>query len=656
MKILIITASISLLFLAMPQTAQAQKDGGAQFVILDNSYNPTVGFSTSKVEKQRCAFLVSKTLMDHEEALAVRVAHVHEPTFFGHATLEENGWLYITTSRIIFVVEAGDKSHGFELPRTTLDDKPAITEDGRFSGLKIRLRQKLQPSNSKEQKFNIYISGERKCDVDSGPYTKFVARAVNNFKDAMAEFEQLTASLKQSSRMKFSSRPIAPIGKSTNPVAASASAGESIKNQPQNPFEPPNPYNSVELKGPSYTGEGKKIFGGIGPANPTAEQILKFLENPKTSKEFFGKALAYYELRNYDMAIANFDKGLELAPQEASGYLGRGLVFNTKKDYDRAIADFGKAIQLEPTTDAYFLRGEAFLAKGEYDPAIADYDKVLQLDPQRVRTYLQRAGAHYHKGDSDRAISDVDKLIQVAPTATAYSLRGLAYSTRGDYEQAIADYTRAIQLDPEEKDILFFRGDAYFRTGDYERAISDFDNAIKLNPNDTHSYRVRGMAYSHKGDHDRALADLDRVIQLSPQDAEAYISRGIAHARKNDIDRAFLDFDKAVQQSPANDIAYYNRGRAYFFKGDHQRAIADFDKAIQLNPNQRNAYHDRGFTYASKGDYTRAIADYSEAIRLRPDVRAFNNRAAAYEQSGDKDKAQADRDKAAELEKQSAKP
>ena len=654
LRILIVTASISLFFLAIPQTAPAQKNGEAQFVILDNSYNPTIGFSHNKADKQGCAFLVSKTLMDHEEALALRVAHVHERTFIGRLSLQESGWLYITTSRIIFNVEGGDKSHAFELPRTALDDNPAVIEDDRFAGLRIRLKERLQPSNSKEQKFNVYISGEKKCDVESRPYMIFVVRAVNDFKAAVAEFDQLTASLKQSSRMKFTIKPIAPIGKSSNPSAASAGAGESNKNEPQDSFDPPNPYNSVELKPPFSSGLGEGRGGGIRPATP--EEMLKLFENPKDAKEFYAKAFAYYELRNYDMAIVNFDKALELDPQQASGYLGRGLVFSLKKDYDRAIADLDRAIQLKPMTDAYFLRGEAFLAKGEYDRAIADYDKVLELDPQRVGVYLQRAGAHYQKGDYDRVVSDVDKIIQQNPTATAYSLRALTYSTKGDYNQAIADYSKAIQLDPKEKDVLFFRGDAHYRVGDYERAITDFDSAIELNPNDSNSYKSRGMAYSHKGNHDRAIADFDRAIQLSPQDAEAYMSRGIAYARKNDIDRAFLDFDKAVQLSPANDVAYYNRGRAYFFKSDHQRAIADFDKAIQLNPNHRNAYHDRGFTYASKGDYPRAIADYSEAIRLKPDSRAYQNRAAAYERSGNKEKAKADMDKVAELEKQIGKP
>ena len=52
----------------------------------------------------------------------------------------------------------------------------------------------------------------------------------------------------------------------------------------------------------------------------------------------------------------------------------------TKKgDYDRAIADYNKALELDPKdATAYNNRGYAYRQKGDYDKAIADYDKALE--------------------------------------------------------------------------------------------------------------------------------------------------------------------------------------------------------------------------------------------------------------------------------------
>lgn len=65
----------------------------------------------------------------------------------------------------------------------------------------------------------------------------------------------------------------------------------------------------------------------------------------------------------------------------------------------------------------------------------------------------------------------------------------------------------------------------------------------------------------------------------------------------------------------------------------------------------------RGAAYADKGDFDRAIAGHSEAIRLEADYTlAYKNRAITYEYIGEKAKAQADREKAAELQRLRRKP
>ena len=48
----------------------------------------------------------------------------------------------------------------------------------------------------------------------------------------------------------------------------------------------------------------------------------------------------------------------------------RGRAYFNKGDYDSAIRDFGKAIEIKPMfSPAYRDRKEAYLAKGDCDPA-----------------------------------------------------------------------------------------------------------------------------------------------------------------------------------------------------------------------------------------------------------------------------------------------
>ena len=57
-----------------------------------------------------------------------------------------------------------------------------------------------------------------------------------------------------------------------------------------------------------------------------------------------------------------------------------------KGDYDQAIADFSRAIELNPDNAEYWYdRGAAYLRKRDYNQAIADYARACQLAPDNVQ-------------------------------------------------------------------------------------------------------------------------------------------------------------------------------------------------------------------------------------------------------------------------------
>ena len=61
-------------------------------------------------------------------------------------------------------------------------------------------------------------------------------------------------------------------------------------------------------------------------------------------------------------------------------YLNRGDAFLGKGNYDRAIRDYDKAIELKPDfAVAYSNRGVAYAKKGDYPRAVVDYDKAIEL-------------------------------------------------------------------------------------------------------------------------------------------------------------------------------------------------------------------------------------------------------------------------------------
>ena len=80
-------------------------------------------------------------------------------------------------------------------------------------------------------------------------------------------------------------------------------------------------------------------------------------------------------------------------PQNTNAYINRGNAYGRKKDYELAIADYTKAIEIDPKlAGAYHNRGLVYLAKKDNQRAIAEFQTALSLDPsmQSSKDILER--------------------------------------------------------------------------------------------------------------------------------------------------------------------------------------------------------------------------------------------------------------------------
>ena len=302
----------------------------------------------------------------------------------------------------------------------------------------------------------------------------------------------------------------------------------------------------------------------------------------------------------------------------AETYFLRGNASYDLGRYDLAIANYDKAIQLKPDyTEAYNNRGVAKAALGQHFVAISDYDKAIQLKPDYANAYNNRGVAKADLGQHFVAISDYDKAIQLKPDyANAYNNRGVAKADLGQHFAAISDYDKAIQLKPDKADAYYNRGVAKAALGQHFAAISDYDKAIRLKPDDADAYYNRGVAKADLGQHFVAISDYDKAIRLKSDYAIAYNNRGVAKGALGQHFAAISDYDKAIRLKPDDADAYYNRGVAKGALGQHFAAISDYDKAIRLKPDDVKAYINRGLTKALLNRMWEAKQDLRTALRL----------------------------------------
>jgi tetratricopeptide (TPR) repeat protein len=233
----------------------------------------------------------------------------------------------------------------------------------------------------------------------------------------------------------------------------------------------------------------------------------------------FNLGYSQHNLGNYERAIRNNDKAIELDPKSVAAYNNRGVDYYSLEQYERAIQDYDKAIELDPEkATAYYNRAGVYYSLEQYERAIQDTDKAIELDPQFAFAYAGRGRAYSSLGQYERAIQDFDKVDEIAPQYSGnYNNRGLAYSSLGQYESAIRNYDRAIELDPENAAAYYNRGLDYYFLGKYELAIQDADKVIELNPQVAVAYNIRGLAYKQLGMTSEAEADFKKYEALTGQ-------------------------------------------------------------------------------------------------------------------------------------------
>jgi tetratricopeptide (TPR) repeat protein len=177
---------------------------------------------------------------------------------------------------------------------------------------------------------------------------------------------------------------------------------------------------------------------------------------PGSAEDYMNRGIAADDKQNYDEAIADFTKAIQISPQNAGAYYGRGDAEFRKKDFKSSIDDYTTAIKILPGyKEAFYSRGEARFISKDLDGAEADYNKAIELEPKYPEPYHGRGNVRYSRGDYDAAIAEYTKAININPKyALAYTLRGNIKMAQGKDTEANADFEIAIRLDSAQKSFV----------------------------------------------------------------------------------------------------------------------------------------------------------------------------------------------------------
>ncbi|MFC1524960.1 tetratricopeptide repeat protein [Planctomycetota bacterium] len=191
--------------------------------------------------------------------------------------------------------------------------------------------------------------------------------------------------------------------------------------------------------------------------------VNKLLElEPGSASGYILKALLHSRRGEIDQAIFIINVGIDKVGYDYLAWLYslRGYFYtDSKHNYEKAIKDYTKAIELDPNyLLAYSGRGEAYIA--------------AVLDSGKIDTKVL-----------DKAVSDFTHIIKYSQNKelkyVGYASRARVLGMKKAFREAIPDLKRAIELDPKRWETYSMLALMYYEIGDDEKSYKYFLETIK---------------------------------------------------------------------------------------------------------------------------------------------------------------------------------
>lgn len=182
------------------------------------------------------------------------------------------------------------------------------------------------------------------------------------------------------------------------------------------------------------------------------EEDCRYLmkERPDSPAPYYYIGFFYESTGDRDKATAAFSQAIALDGKDPRPYIDRARMAGLERNFDAALADLRKALELAPGHElAVNLEIDYLCQMGRADEALVRFDEVIKKFPNRSAAYYGRGSLKSMRKQYQEALEDFTRAIKLQPNdELAYAGRGLVHSNLRQDEKALADFEKAIALNP----------------------------------------------------------------------------------------------------------------------------------------------------------------------------------------------------------------
>jgi len=252
---------------------------------------------------------------------------------------------------------------------------------------------------------------------------------------------------------------------------------------------------------------------------PEKAEDENLTEEQKQAKEEKNKGNEEYKKKNFEVALAHYNKAIELEPTNMTYYNNVAAVYFEQKEYTKCIEQCEKAVEVGRENRADFkLIAKAFSRIGNAYKKLEDYKKA--------KTYFEKSMSEHRTPEVKSIISELDKKIK--------------------------EEERKAYIDPRKAEEAKEKGNDFFNKGQFADAVKFYSEAIMRNPDEPKYYSNRAACYTKLAAFDLGLKDCEKCVELDPKFLKGWIRKGKILQGMQQSSKALAAYQKALEIDSSN--------------------------------------------------------------------------------------------------------
>ena len=220
--------------------------------------------------------------------------------------------------------------------------------------------------------------------------------------------------------------------------------------------------------------------------------------------------------------------------KESSAHYKLGASYLNDQMTQQAFVEFQKSVELNPNErDSHYALGHIYVVQLKYDDAEQEFKKALKIDStyseaynylgkvyeQRSRQYEQKGELNKAKGELDKAIRQYQKALDnptyATPDIAHYNL-GVAYQKKGQMDESMGEYQKAIRINPDHLPAQYALAQLYADHGKFQEALSSYKEVLRLYPDFVDARYRLAWVYLKTSAKADALSEFSMILEKQP--------------------------------------------------------------------------------------------------------------------------------------------